>query len=1153
MTIKIVRNENGNCINFVGSSNPVYFNACLSAEVDPNDVTLVNVINDIHTAQSGEKEYEFYNIVFTEWADRDGNPFADAAEVVDYITINGNVATGSDVAAGYKGVWDASANSPDLTGLSPINGDWFYVSVDGTYGSVDYLVNDIIKWDDANSVWSHIPNTTVRVDQLEQEVSKIVYTTETSLFNTDTAVFADGDAGSVDPNGLENGWYYQSGTSGTGKINWYFTAAGAGAPQQITVGSLKNQFAVIKVLATGVPYFNIYTQPTGDGADAASWFRSRLSYLTFDSLDAYVGQTVLIYRGEDPSNLFQTMPHIEMELEPSSSFGPAGTDELVMFGSLSTSTGYPAGHYEFIAKSLGFTNDTAVTQFNLDTNDPVAAIASTDVLATTEINFHRDATNTSIIMDHTGESYGVNTIKAVLESDGTISIKAIGDNGEDLITSIQFDRVTVTGSAVSGSTVPSNVVNALNALFTVSPIGVGSPAPTLPTLAGAATTYTLQEGTTPVTGTPTHLYTTGSDISTGHGARLWTNETIDASGEYFDVKVTGQGRFILGLVDANDATLVAELSNDSGGGHNGLTWGNAIYDYGSYTAPWTTYGRGGLGLSYGAGWSGSTDGMMRYNQQVQDNIDNMDANLYRVGIDNNGYIYVAYYDTGRTNTFIVCARTSIVTPASNYALVVKLWSGNATLVEAPTRSAIDDAAPIMNFRYIESPDGVYHYPVFSTEEEAEYYDEIHNGLSAGTGRSHTHTYADDTTNTVWYMPEDSHDPTSYTYSVAPSAVTFDGNNVTYSEIPTLENSDLTPPVFSATDVTQEEGTSVNIPVAPAGATWSSSVSVTPSGSGLVYDGYSLVQGTLADVGADTVYTITVVRANSYGSTTGSMTVTATDVVPVSTMLTPWTKALDFSGSSERAEIVSTSTVYNPLMMAGASATTGSGSYATVPTGHPWATACVFNRDAINSNQHIWNCGEGAGSTDDNIYLRTSGYNGALYFGWGRDGALNEHLISTGLGSAAWYGVYIGFTGRRLSGSDATAANLAQCFRIKLLFSQSGGWDFNPNPTSPPGAGTWTSTGGRMDREFTGAMTIGGRGTNRSYHGKVASFVATTLKCNDSMPSDDEIKEMVTDPLGWVQTYKEGNTFRKSYYTGNTIWDSANLTSKSSRHSGLSDG
>ncbi|MCP4996994.1 MAG: hypothetical protein GY934_24940, partial [Gammaproteobacteria bacterium] len=1059
-----------------------------------------------------------------------------------YITLNGNVATGSDVAAGYKGVWDASANSPDLTGLTPTNGDWFYVSVDGTYDSVDYLVNDIIKYDDANSVWTHIPNTTVRVDQLEQEVSEIVYTTETALFNTDTSVFADGDAGSVDPNGVENGWYYQSGTSGTGKVNWYFTAAGAGAPQQITVGSLKNQFAVIKVLATGVPYFNIYTQPTGDGADAASWFRSRLTYLTFDSLDAYVGQTVLIYRGEDPSNLFQTMPHIEMELEPSSSFGPAGTDELVMFGSLSTSTGYPAGYYEFIAKSLGFTNGTAVTQFNLDTNDPVAAVQTTDVLPATEINFTRDATNTSIVMDHTGESYGVNTIKAVLESDGTISIKAIGDNGEDLVTSIQFDKVTITGSVVSGGTVPSNVVNALNALFTVSPIGVGAPAPTLPTLAGSATTYTLQEGSTPVTGTPTHLYTTGSDTSSGHGARLWTNETIDAAGEYFDVKVTGQGRFILGLVDNNDSSLVAELSNNSGNGHSGLTWGNAIYDYGSYSAPWTTYGRGGLGLSYGPGWSFSgNDPMMRYNQQVQDNIDNMDANLYRVGIDNNGYIYVAYYDTGRTNTFIVCARTSVVTPASDYALVVKLWSNNTTIVEAPTRSAIDDAAPVMNFRYIESPDGVYHYPLFSTEEEAEYYDEIHNGLSAGTGRSHTHTYADDTTNTTWYMPEDSHDPTNYSFTVAPSPVTFDGNNVTYSEIPTLENSDLTPPVFSATAVTQEEGTAVNIPVAPAGATWSSSVSISPSGSGLVYDGYSLVQGTLADVGADTTYTITVVRANSYGSTTGSMTVTATDVAPVTTNDTPWTKALDFSGSSERAEMATSAYHYNPMQMASTSSTVSAPSAGkTVSNGHPWATTCVFNRDAVNSNQHIWNLGDGAGSSDDNIYLRTEGYNGALIFGWGRQGSLNEHLIATSLGSAAWYGVYIGFNGRRLSGSDATSTNLANCFTIKLMFANNNNWIFNPNPGSPPGTGTWTSTGGRMDRAFIGPLTIGGRGSNRSYHGKVASFVTTTLLCGQDMPSNEEILEMTIDPLGWVADYKEGNNFRKSQYTTTGVmpWNSA---------------
>ena len=52
------------------------------------------------------------------------------------------------------------------------------------------------------------------------------------------------------------------------------------------------------------------------------------------------------------------------------------------------------------------------------------------------------------------------------------------------------------------------------------------------------------------------------------------------------MKVTGgSGRFILGLVDTGNSTYMSELTNDSGNGHSGLTWGNAFYDYGSYTAP----------------------------------------------------------------------------------------------------------------------------------------------------------------------------------------------------------------------------------------------------------------------------------------------------------------------------------------------------------------------------------------------------------------------------------------------------------------------------------------------------------------------------------------------------------------------------------------
>ena len=52
----------------------------------------------------------------------------------------------TDVAAGYEGLWDASTNTPDLTGDFN-NGDWFYVGTAGTYDSVDYSVNDGLSFE----------------------------------------------------------------------------------------------------------------------------------------------------------------------------------------------------------------------------------------------------------------------------------------------------------------------------------------------------------------------------------------------------------------------------------------------------------------------------------------------------------------------------------------------------------------------------------------------------------------------------------------------------------------------------------------------------------------------------------------------------------------------------------------------------------------------------------------------------------------------------------------------------------------------------------------------------------------------------------------------------------------------------------------------
>ena len=50
----------------------------------------------------------------------------------------------------------------------------------------------------------------------------------------------------------------------------------------------------------------------------------------------------------------------------------------------------------------------------------------------------------------------------------------------------------------------------------------------------------------------------------------------------------------------------------------------------------------------------------------------------------------------------------------------------------------------------------------------------------------------------------------------------------------------------------------------------------------------------------------------------------------------------------------------------------------------------------------------------------------------------------------------------------------------------------------------------MDRSVNGNLTLGGRGSNRSFHGKIASFVPD-LRVDQPMPSDAELLRMITDP------------------------------------------
>ena len=1319
MTIQIVRNSDGNCITFRGSSNPVYFNACLSGEVDPTFPDKINVVNDIATAQSAETVYEFYQIDYTEFRDAENVAFATAADVASYITAQGNVV--SVAGASYLGTWNAFDNSPSLVDATHdgTEGDFYYISTDGSTaldGVASWRRGDKVIWN--GSAWQKLQATSV-----------IDGTTYSTLLNTQVSVYADGEGATADEGGIP-GWYYRN--TENAKINWY--VYGDTPTIQNQLGDLNAFYAVVTPKnTTSEPYFSVYTKAQGDGNDQ-SWYRSRVTYYDQTNLQTMVaGTKYLIHNGASAAvldSIDQTLPRISLGVDSFTTAGPQGATEELFLMALATSSNYAAGTNEFTVEKVGYVIGDHQQEFTL--SSPPTTGASTFDQTPATIDFQLEATGTTILAND-GQQYSVNSIRALDNGDGTIDIVALPAL-QVIYDNLDHSNITVTGSA-AGTNV-GGAVNTLNALFTDLPLGAGGTyQPTYPVLDAVDVTVSTRGTITPTTtksdGSTVHLY--GQTSTSTNADIVYSTETIDAAGEFYLVKVAGQGRFVIGLGSEADGDR-AELASPGTSAHAGLKWSQAFYDYGTYSAPWTIYGSS-PGLSYGPGWSfSSTDVQMRYNNGVQNELNGAgtpglrDGALFKIGIDQNGYISCWYYDEGRSNTFILTSRSTTVTPAGDYFLVVKLWDSNNVLVEMPQRSAVDDSAPVLNYRFIESPDSNFEYPLFATEEEADYVD----SQNGGSGASHQHVYADDPTYTTWYMPDTGSTMTGTSRPV-------DTSEIIYSEIPTNADNLYAPSAFTISDLTVSEGAIVNYQVSPQDAPYTTTVTGAPTG--LTYS-LGVLDGTAPAVTGDNVanpsddYTITVTRTNDFGSTSSSFVLTVNNLtapvvdtgdftvdtgsivagvlqedsladlsmtleegdriiipkewvdahiqpnalsstskvfmgvlkdststssitiddfnacfrwagssaisashsvriddnvgattgksdfsnsgasiydyafeiyngdlwliacnvnslntepaagnggsfsrtmncgpltdngltspftvkigtssgttvdlddaltteditkIDIPEPATPandtsWTKALDFSGSSERALMVTSNTYWHPMMMGGTAITCDPPTTAGNTTSHfsarPWATAIVFKPDGNNSNQHIWNMGEGAGNVDDNIYLRFDGSRG-LYFGWGRDGALNECKIHQYLPLTQWTGIYVAHNGTRLSGSDATAANLADAFDIYMC--SDGDWT-QIFQVSTEAKWTQGSTGGRMDRSVIGALTIGGRGANRSFHGKIASFVTTTLQRGVAMPSEAEIKEMIQDPSGWLSTYKLGETYRQSSSTGNT--------------------
>lgn len=602
-------------------------------------------------------------------------------------------------------------------------------------------------------------------------------------------------------------------------------------------------------------------------------------------------------------------------------------------------------------------------------------------------------------------------------------------------------------------------------------------------------------------------------------ADVWSTVPINQMGEYsvFQTDSSGGGkRFYVGM--SRDDQL-STLGDGSGNGHEGIHWSLAIYE--GYDGPWTFYGTQAQ-ASYNSAWWGN-------NQDFRDHSGIRTGKVtWKVGIETDGKFYV-YFWSLIDEEWKYVAKTNYTLVGDDYHPVVRFYTNGGGFYNGFDNFRYEETETQATFYYIESPDGVFHYPLFQTETEANLVDTV----LGGAGENHPHTYVDDLSGTTWYMPNTggtmsgSLAPVDGTYTATNGATV---SNVSWNEQATGDDSNYAP-TFTDITYTVQEGSAVQIQYKPAGDTNTYNLTNVPSG--YADNGYAII-GTAETItdGVDIQHVINVTKANDFGSDTGTITLNVTDD-PTNNVTgndTSWTKAVDFSGSNEHGKMVSSSSMELAVRMGGssylASAHSSDNSKASDDFyAKPWATSVVFNSDGDTSNQHIWNQGEGANGADDNIYLRVSNI-GALYFGWGRTSGseLNECFLGN-ISSGKWYGVYIAHKGARLNASGATASNLADAFEIYLMSEDDSFSALSANLSSGFSSG---SSGARMDRSVTGDFTVGGRGNNRSFKGKVASMLVTSLRRDTDMPDQTEVKTMVADPTKWLTDYKNGNSYRSAY-------------------------
>ena len=1044
MAIRVERNEQGNCVNFHGSSNPTYWNACLTAYVDDNVSDAINVVNDIITAQTGVTEYEFYQIPFTEFTRADNSDFATAQEAAEYISSAARVIGISPDSSGNDLTDVVVCFKLDDTSTSIILDNGYSFGVNTIKAVAEGGVIEIHSISGDRTLFSNLDASNVCINDVAVSGGlNDVINTLNELFTVgafESVVISDPYSTMIaDVDGLED----------SGSL----------------VGS-----AVVDPVGNDVGG-NTQTHNNNAGYLSSEVINQAGEYFTFD------------IRGEGQIGF--GLVHTEDSYNDGYYSGNSTYANPANFcvGANSSHYGYQFAHFFHPTPNGSWTNYGANTSYSIRSGWS---------------NFNGT--------DEQADWLAGNPIKmrVGLDTNGYISIDTLR-NGTDWVAHSRTAYPAPEGAEYRLGIKFSNPYARLYSTpkvhlleeaaptmyfrYIESPDGVFN----YPLFATEeeANYYDSENGGS---GT-SHIHVYADDPTNTSWYMPDTNGVMNGtSAPLFDLSL-GQSAAYTEITSLTNADQVPAAFADTSITVDELSTIN--YQLSPVDVGYTTT----VGNAYGWSVVNGTTLMGTAPEVTGDNVanpsDTTTVTVYRTN---------SYGTSQGTLTVNITNLTApVVTPITGVT-----DEGGTALIDSDT---LDDGSVIS----IDNVINVGNRFTFDKEWVDNY---VLPKITAGTGAKAIFIgfpkstanwssvgmddillgyqfYSDDTAraNNNWRLRVIVDGTIQYNVGIGGQtsglydyALINDGTEIKLGSLVASQGLDISSYVYNFSGVD---------------STWKYTGGLT----GISSSNKDIVIATSGtDMDLDLQY------FNEYVDA----------VAPTS--LTNWSKALDFSGSSERAQQVSSNSNYMPIAMDGLSATNTTAPTSGYTSGgvysRPWATAVVFKIDGNSSNQHIWNQGEGAGSTDDNIYLRLDS-NQNLYFGWGRDGALNECRIQTAISSGFWYAIYIGHDGRRWASAGATAGNLYQTFDIRMMSSHDNFGSIYDVGTYNDWNQASSTTGGRMDRSVVGNFTIGGRGSNRNFHGKVASFVSTTLRINQPMPNDTEIEMMITDPMKWLEDYKVG--------------------------------